>query len=72
MYNLFVLNKKEERMNSKQLIKLLIQGGWKHVRTTGSHYIFTKPGNPNNIAVPHPEKDLKPGTFKAILKKAGL
>jgi predicted RNA binding protein YcfA (HicA-like mRNA interferase family) len=59
-------------MNSKKLIKLLTDNGWKLVRIDGSHHIFTKAGNPNNLAVPHPRKDLKLGTVKGLLKKAGL
>ncbi|MCM1513333.1 MAG: type II toxin-antitoxin system HicA family toxin [Oxalobacter formigenes] len=59
-------------MNSRELIKLLKQNGWKHVRTEGSHHMFEKKGNPNNIAVPHPKKDLDIGIVKGILKKAGL
>lgn len=59
-------------MDSKKLIKLLQQNGWVHVRTRGSHCMFEKKGNPNNIAVPHPKKDLETGIVKGILKKAGL
>ena len=67
-----VRHKWKQGMNSKKLIKLLTDNGWKLSRVDGSHHIYTKPGNPNNLAVPHPRKDLKLDTVKGLLKKAGL
>ena len=47
--------------------------GWRHVRTKGDHRVFKKIGNPNNISVPGKDsKDLAEGTYKKILRDAGL
>lgn len=59
-------------MNSKELIRMLEEDGWKHVRTTGSHHHFKHPVKKPLLTVPHPKKDLPIGTVKSILKTAGL
>lgn len=59
-------------MKPDEMIKLLKKEGWQHVRTTGSHHIFKKPGNPNNLAVPRHSKDLPKGTENQIRRKAGI
>jgi predicted RNA binding protein YcfA (HicA-like mRNA interferase family) len=59
-------------MSSRDLIKALEADGWTHVRTAGSHRHFRHPTKPGTITVPHPRKDLKKGTLRAILKAAGL
>ncbi|MEB0140323.1 MULTISPECIES: type II toxin-antitoxin system HicA family toxin [unclassified Undibacterium] len=59
-------------MNSKELIRMLEEDGWRHVRTTGSHHHFKHPTKPNLLTVPHPKKDLPIGTVHSILKKTGL
>jgi predicted RNA binding protein YcfA (HicA-like mRNA interferase family) len=41
------------------------------VRVTGSHHTFKKPGTREIITVPHPRKDLPPGTVRHIAKAAG-
>ena len=60
-------------MNAKQTVSLLQSHGWNHVRTTGSHYIMKHDQSGELISVPyHGNKDLKPGTLHAILKKARI
>ena len=59
-------------MNSKELIAMLTADGWTLSRTEGSHHIYVKKGNPMNIAVPHPKKDLKKGLVAQIMRKAGI
>ena len=56
-------------MNSKELIRMLEEDGWRHVHTTGSHHHFKHPTKPNLLTVPHPKKDLPIGTVHSILKK---
>ena len=57
----------------KEIILLLEINGWRHVRTKGDHRVFKKLGNPNNISVPGKDsKDLAEGTYKRILRDAGL
>lgn len=60
-------------MNSKTLIGILEDDGWKQVRQSGSHVTFKHPTKTQLIlTVPHPKKDLPIGTVNQILKKAGL
>lgn len=59
-------------MNSKDLIKLVKDDGWQHVRTTGSHHHFKHPVKSGIVTVPHPKKDLPSGTINSVLKQAGL
>lgn len=59
-------------MNSKEMIAMLVADGWKLSRIEGSHHIYEKAGNPMNIAVPHPKKDLKKGLVAQIKRKAGI
>jgi predicted RNA binding protein YcfA (HicA-like mRNA interferase family) len=59
-------------MNSRELIRMLENDGWKLVRITGSHHHFKHAVKLGLITVPHPKKDLPTGTVKSILKRAGL
>ncbi|MEK1844847.1 MAG: type II toxin-antitoxin system HicA family toxin [Pseudomonas sp.] len=59
-------------MQSRLLIKELIEAGWTLDRVTGSHHIFTHRYNPYTIPAPHPKKDLPIGTVKSIRRRAGL
>jgi predicted RNA binding protein YcfA (HicA-like mRNA interferase family) len=59
-------------MKSKELIKEMLAAGWYLSRVRGSHHIFRHPVMPGSIPVPHPIKDLPPGTLRAIRKSAGL
>ncbi|WP_366797231.1 type II toxin-antitoxin system HicA family toxin [uncultured Fretibacterium sp.] len=33
---------------------------------------FEHPRRPGNVSVPHPQKDLPIGTYRSILKQAGI
>jgi len=59
-------------MNSRELIRALEEDGWRHVRTTGSHWHFRHSKKPGTVTVPHPKKDLPKGTMNSILKQAAL
>lgn len=59
-------------MNSKQIIKQLEADGWTLRSVRGSHHIFTHPGKPGHISVPHPKQDLGVGLVHKLLKQAGL
>jgi predicted RNA binding protein YcfA (HicA-like mRNA interferase family) len=58
------------QMNSWLIIQILRNDGWKHVRTTGSHWHFRHPKKPGTV--PHPEKDIPIGTLKSIERQAGI
>lgn len=57
--------------NSRDIIRRLREEGWELVRIEGSHHHFKKPGTRELITVPHPKKDLPPGTARHIAKTAG-
>ena len=57
--------------NSGKLIKLLEKDGWCRARQKRSHLQLKHPGKTGRVTVPHPEKDLKPGTGASIYKQAG-
>jgi predicted RNA binding protein YcfA (HicA-like mRNA interferase family) len=59
-------------MNSAKIIEKLEDDGWILVRVKGSHDHFKHPTKPNLVTVPHPKRDLPLGTWKSILKDAGL
>jgi CRISPR-associated Cas5-like protein len=58
--------------SSKELIRRLEADGWLLVRVRGSHHHFRHPAKAGTVTVPHPTKDMKKGTLRAILKQAGL
>ncbi|MBR3406465.1 MAG: type II toxin-antitoxin system HicA family toxin [Bacteroidales bacterium] len=56
-----------------ELVELLKQNGWKHVRPRGDHHIFKKEGATRPIVVPgNRNDDLAEGTLNSILRAAGL
>ncbi|MBF0272728.1 MAG: type II toxin-antitoxin system HicA family toxin [Magnetococcales bacterium] len=59
-------------MNTTDLIRILEKDGWQRVRVAESHHQFKHPSRSGLVTVPHPQKDLPPGTLHAILKQAGL
>jgi len=58
--------------SSREIIGMLIEDGWIHIKTTGDHYHFKHPTKPGKVTVPHPNKDLPKGTLKSIAKQAGI
>ena len=60
-------------LSSKYLIQLLEENGYVFKRAKGSHQVYYNPINNKTIIVPyHNGKDLKKGTFMAIVKQAGI
>ena len=58
--------------SSRDTIRLLEKAGWREVRTTGSHHHFRHPKRPGTVTVPHPVKDLPPGTVRSIERQSGV
>jgi len=55
------------------LIKLLERNGFYYKRTSGSHRVFYNSATNKTAIVPvHGNRDLKKGTFLAILRQAGI
>jgi predicted RNA binding protein YcfA (HicA-like mRNA interferase family) len=62
-------------MKYRDLIKLLRDDGWQHIRTTGSHFHFKHPTKVGLVTVPAGGKlahDIAAGTLRSILRQAGL
>ena len=60
-------------MKVRDVIKMIQEDGWYHVRTTGSHRHFKHEIKPGIVTIPgHPGDDVAPGTLNSIKKQAGL
>jgi predicted RNA binding protein YcfA (HicA-like mRNA interferase family) len=60
-------------LSPNYLIKLLEKNGYYYKRSSGSHQVFYNNTTNKTAIVPvHGNKDLKKGTFIAILKQAGI
>ncbi|MES1156976.1 MAG: type II toxin-antitoxin system HicA family toxin [Alphaproteobacteria bacterium] len=58
--------------SSREVIARLKSLGWRQVRQRGSHVRMTSPDGTRHVTVPHPKKDLKPGTLASIEKDTGV
>lgn len=59
-------------ISSKDILKLLQKYGWQIVSQERSHIKLKHPTQSGRVIVPHPNKDLPIGTYRSILKQAGL
>jgi len=60
-------------MKVKEIIKLIENDGWYHIKTTGSHRQYKHPSKKGRVTVAgKPSHDVSPGTQNSILKQAGL
>ncbi len=59
-------------MNSRDVIRRLIDAGWFEVTQVGSHKQFKHATKTGRVTVPHPKRDLPLGTLKSIEKQAGV
>ena len=69
------LSSRRSEMKYRDVLKLLNDDGWRHIRTTGSHQHFKHPTKPGLVTVPGGGKlshDIAPGTLRSILRQAGL
>ncbi len=57
--------------DSRDIIRRLRQDGFELVSTRGSHQKFAHPASRKVVIVPHPRKDLPPGTVRSIYRQAG-
>jgi predicted RNA binding protein YcfA (HicA-like mRNA interferase family) len=57
----------------RDLIKLIENDGWRHVRTRGSHRQYKHPVKRGRVTVPgHSGDDVHPDTLKSVLSQTGL
>ncbi len=61
-----------EKVSSREIIRKLKADGWFEVATQGSHLQMKHPTKPGRVTVPHPKKDLPPGTLRSIERQAGF
>jgi predicted RNA binding protein YcfA (HicA-like mRNA interferase family) len=60
-------------LSPKYLIKILEQHGFVFKRSKGSHQLYYNPSSNKTVIVPvHGGKDMKKGTFLAVLRQAGI
>jgi len=59
-------------MQSREVIRKLLEDGWIQVAQVGSHRQFKHPVKPGRVTVPFPKKDIPMGTLKSIEKQAGI
>jgi len=59
-------------MDSRSVISKIEADGWYQVSQRGSHVQFKHPTKPGKATVPHPKKDLPPGTLKSIERQTGV
>ncbi len=60
-------------VTGKEFAEVIKRFGWEYKRTTDSHHIYRKPGNPYNISIPiHDNKQLKTGLQAHQMKIAGI
>jgi predicted RNA binding protein YcfA (HicA-like mRNA interferase family) len=59
-------------MTFKELERLLLQDGWVHVDTRGSHHQYKHPERPGKITIPYHRGEVNIKTAQRILKVAGL
>ena len=59
-------------MDSRAIIRAIVAEGWQEVRITGSHHHFRHPTRPGIVTVPHPKKDIAPGTLRSIERQSGV
>lgn len=59
-------------MRSREVITTIEADGWREVRQTGSHKQFRHPTKKGTVTVPHPKKEMPPGTLKSISNASGV
>jgi predicted RNA binding protein YcfA (HicA-like mRNA interferase family) len=61
-------------VSGKDVVRALRSAGFAVDRIVGSHHVMTVPGDPTRtVTVPvHANRDLKPGTLRAIIRQAGM
>jgi len=60
-------------LSPKYLIKFLEENGFIFKRSKGSHQLYYNPVTNKTVIVPlHGGKDMKKGTFLAVIRQAGL
>lgn len=59
-------------MDSRSIIKMLMDDGWFLVNCRGSHHQFRHPVKKGKVTVPHPKKDFSVKTLQSMEEQSGL
>ena len=54
--------------NGREIMRVAESDGWVHLRASGDHYVFRKPGIAENVSIPD-HRPVKEGTLRTILTK---
>jgi predicted RNA binding protein YcfA (HicA-like mRNA interferase family) len=57
--------------DSRDIIRRLRRDSFELKATRGSHHKFVHPTSRRVVIVPHPRKDIPPGTLRSIYEQAG-
>jgi len=57
--------------DSRDIIRRLERDGFELVSVRGSHHKFAHRPSRKLVIVPHPRKDIPPGTVRSIYRQAG-
>jgi predicted RNA binding protein YcfA (HicA-like mRNA interferase family) len=59
-------------VDSREVLRRLEGEGWTKVAQKGSHVQLKHPAKRGRVTVPHPKKDVPPGTLKSIERQSGI
>ncbi len=60
-------------MKVRDVIKKMERDGWVYIETKGSHRQYKHPVKKGRVTIAgHPWEEMPPGTFRSVLKQAGL
>jgi len=59
-------------MKFKDIERIILNDGWKHKNTVGSHYQYKHTLKKGKVTIPFHSGDIDPRTVKSIMKQAGL
>ncbi len=59
------------KVSGRQAVAAFERAGFEVRRRRGSHIVMVKPGFPETLSVPD-HRQLRPGTLRALIRKAGL
>ena len=58
-------------MEGRSVIRILKRNGWYQVAQAGSHIQLRHPDRKGRVTVPHPKKEIPPGTLRSVERQAG-
>ena len=59
-------------MKFREVEKMILDDGWAHKGTRGSHHQYIHPTKPGKVTIPIKHGDIDKGTVKSIMKQAGI